>query len=230
MTDSRFDNLLAIDTATRKLQLAMMFGGDRTIKTSDVVTKSHGQILMARIQSLCESAALEPGRLDAIIVSIGPGSFTGLRIGLAAAKGLAVAAGIPLLGIGLFDLYAHRMKVSGLSGAVVIPSRKGEYYLALIDPAADTIDAQVVAEAELRMRTVGRVVYGLGFDPAGNLPNQSGLILGGELDYDAADLLNMGRERLLRGERSDLTRLEPLYFQKAIAEVRFDERHGTSDN
>jgi len=230
MSNDPFDNLLAIDTATRKLHLALMFSGDRVVKTVDAITKSHGQILMARIQSLCESAALAPNRLHGIIVGVGPGSFTGLRIGLAAAKGLAVAAEIPLLGIGLFELARHKMTTAGLSGAVIVPSRTGEYYFAAVGNASALPDVVVAAEAEMVGLAGGRTVYGMGFDPATQLADPGALSLGGELEYDGADVLYLGREKLLREERSDLNKLEPLYFQKAIAEVRFDERHGTDSD
>ena len=231
MSANEFDNLLAIDTATRHLHLAIMFGGDRVVKSSAVVTKSHGQILMTKIQALCESAALEPGQMQGIVVSTGPGSFTGLRIGLAAAKGLAVAAEIPLMGIGLFDLAQYKLDASSIAGTVIVPSRKGEYYLANLDGGrGSTFEVEIAAEGELSRLADSRMVYGLGFDPAKQLADSSALALGGELAYDGADLLYLGRECLLRGERSDLNTLEPLYFQKAIAEVRFDERHGTGQD
>ena len=230
MSETHFDNLLAIDTATKRLHLALMFGGDRVVKTVDAVTKSHGQILMARIQSLCDSAALRPNQLHGLIVGVGPGSFTGLRIGLAAAKGLAVAAEIPLLGVGLFELAAYKMAAAGLSGAVIVPSRKGEYYFATVENSSAPFEVAVVAEAELPGLADGRTVYGMGFDPATQLGEVGELSLGGELEYDGADLLYLGRERLVGGESSDLNTLEPLYFQKAIAEVRFDERHRTDSD
>ena len=106
MTDSTMQNILAIDTATHNLHLGLQYGGDRLIKSTNPLAKSHGQVIFKKIEELFESADLTPSDLHAIVVSIGPGSFTGLRIGLAAAKGIAVAAELPILGVQLFDLAA----------------------------------------------------------------------------------------------------------------------------
>ena len=119
-----FDNILAIDTATDILRLAIRFGGDRLVKSTEAVEKSHGQILFKKIRELMESAAIKPADLDGIAVGIGPGSFTGLRIGLAAAKGYCYALNIPLAGISTLCAGAGAYTNTAEKIAVIIDARR----------------------------------------------------------------------------------------------------------
>jgi len=226
MTRADLDNVLAIDSATRNLNLALRFGGDRSVKSSSIVEKTHGQIIIKKIEELFQSGGGNIDNLQAVVVSLGPGSFTGLRIGLAAAKGIAVAREIPLVGVGLFEIAARRLGAN--AGAhLLIPSRKGEYYVASADNTAPRHDSiQVVAESDLSALIGRGPVYGIGFDPVPVLSSIIPGLVGEELEYDGGDLLQVGLEKLRLPEPSDPAALEPIYLQKAIAEIRFDQRRG----
>lgn len=225
MTDTQYDNILALDTSTQRLILAVAYGGDRTVKSDNRVDKTHGQILLKKIDELLGSAELSTADLDALVVCVGPGSFTGLRIGLAAFKGIAVANGLPVVGINLFELAAY--KLSWETGAVnlLVPSRRGEFYIGTVDNG-EVIEEEtrIVIESDLLDRIENRRVYGLGFDPVAALPNLSIRQAGGELKYDGGDFVVLGREKLFAGKTADLAGLEPLYLQKAIAEANFERR------
>lgn len=226
MKKCKFDNVLAIDTATRKLNLALAYSGDRTVQSADLVDKSHGQIIIKKIDELFQSSALPRQELEAIVVSLGPGSFTGLRIGLAVAKGLAEAAAVPIVGINLFELAAHKLCRQPSTCHVIIPSRRGEVYVGTCrEGRIDTADINVRAVADL-VDCVGRdTIYGIGFNPADVFHGVVTDPGGGEVAYDGADFIVLGREKLLAGERPDLAGLEPMYLQKSIMETRFDQRH-----
>lgn len=226
MSRADLDNVLAIDTATQNLNLALRFGGDRSVKSSSLVEKTHGQIIIKKIEELFQSAGGNIDNLQAVVVSLGPGSFTGLRIGLAAAKGIAVARDIPLVGVGLFEVAARRLGANAMAH-VLIPSRKGEYYVGGVDNTAPRLDSiQVAAESDLSALIGRGPAYGIGFDPVPVLsPIIPGLV-GEQLEYDGGDLLQVGLEKLRLTEPSDPAALEPIYLQKAIAEIRFDQRQG----
>ncbi|MBD3257487.1 tRNA (adenosine(37)-N6)-threonylcarbamoyltransferase complex dimerization subunit type 1 TsaB, partial [candidate division GN15 bacterium] len=150
MTEREYHNLLAIDTSSKHLVLGLMFGGDRLVQSDNVVEKSHGVILLKKIEELMQSADLSVDLLQGIVVCTGPGSFTGLRIGLAAAKGMAIAAGLPVVGISLFDLFAYKMSGREERLHLLLPSRRGEWYLGTCE--AGVLGAEnihVVGEAEL---------------------------------------------------------------------------------
>jgi len=219
-----FRNVLAIDTATSQLHLAVLYEGDRSVKSSEVVPKTHGQILLKKIEDLLCSAGLSNRDLQALVVSLGPGSFTGLRIGLATAKGIAVARDIPIVGVTLFEVAVLCLKSFASRAHVLIPSRKGEFYVGTLrDGVIGESDVRVVEESELAVRVGGDQTYTIGYDPHLLVEGASGL-MAQALDYDAGHVLQVGLDKLNRGESSDLAALEPVYMQKAIAEIRFDQR------
>lgn len=91
--------LLAIDTAAPRLQLALQMPDGRIDSSVDDIAQGHAEILFSRIDTLLERNGLAYERLTRVAVTTGPGSFTGLRIGLSAARGLGLARAIPVLGI-----------------------------------------------------------------------------------------------------------------------------------
>ena len=225
MTTHEYNNILAVDTSTARLVLALGFGGDRLVQSDNTVDKSHGIVLMKKIEELMQSASLQVEELDGLVVCLGPGSFTGLRIGLAAVKGLAVAGNLPVVGVSLFELFAARYVNASYPVHLLIPSRKGEWYLgSLVDGAISEDNVRVVDEDKLR-DTVGQdLCHNLGFSIMEQLPGLHTDSTGGVFTYSGSDLLYLGRERLESGQTADLTELEPLYLQKAIAEKRFEQR------
>jgi tRNA threonylcarbamoyladenosine biosynthesis protein TsaB len=224
MTSRDYNCVLAVDTATRRLNLALLFGGDRSVQSGEVVPRTHGQIMMKKIDELFQSAGGAAGDLEAIVVALGPGSFTGLRIGLATVKGIAVARNLPIVGVTLFEIAAD--KIEHRQAWVVIPSRKDEFYVGLCrDGAIADDDVQIMSESVLAAAAGSEAVYTIGFDPddfASDLLKQ----IVRRFEYDAGDVLRVGLDKLRRGELADTVALEPVYLQKAIAEVRFDLRHG----
>jgi tRNA threonylcarbamoyladenosine biosynthesis protein TsaB len=226
VTEHEFNNILAIDTATRRLNLALLFGGDRAVQSGEVVARTHGQILMKKIDELFQSSDLQIENLEALVVSLGPGSFTGLRIGLAVAKGIAVARDLPIVGVTMFEVAADRIGQQDAAVHIAIPSRKDEFYVGVCrNGTVSDDDVRIMSETELAAAVGNDQVFTIGYDPedfGAELLKQTAR----GLAYDAGDVLRVGRDKLLRGERSDTISLEPAYMQKAIAEVRFDLRHG----
>ena len=95
--------LLAIDTATRLISLALHDGQSVAAESTWQTDQYHTAELAPQAALLLRRAGVEPARLQAIAVAIGPGSYTGLRIGLGFAKGLALAQGVPLVGVPTLD-------------------------------------------------------------------------------------------------------------------------------
>jgi tRNA threonylcarbamoyladenosine biosynthesis protein TsaB len=110
--------LLAIDTATRQISLALHDGATLRAEFTWPSENQHTVQLMPGIQRLLSQADVRVGDLTAYAVTIGPGSFTGLRIGVAAAKGMAAASDAPLVGVNTLE--------------VVIVAHPGTYSAALI--------------------------------------------------------------------------------------------------
>ena len=99
--------LLAIDTCTRRASIALR---DRAVLRAEMTWECERQetaLVAEKVQELLRSSRVEPGALGAVAVAIGPGSFTGVRCGLAIAKGIAVALDIPIVGVNAFDVIAY---------------------------------------------------------------------------------------------------------------------------
>jgi tRNA threonylcarbamoyladenosine biosynthesis protein TsaB len=157
---------------------------------------------------------------------LGPGSFTGLRIGIAAAKGIAVGLGIPVVGVHLFEMFAAMQGSAADSVHLLIPSRRGEWYVGTMrDGAVELDDISIVTDAEVPGCVNGDPVYGVGVDPA-EVFATAGLDSRGSFVFSGSDIIQLGKRKLQAGQVPDLVSLEPMYLQKAIAETRFDQRHG----
>lgn len=116
---------LAIDTARERLQLALRLADGATDILVMPVAKGHAELIMDAIASLLARNALAYADLDRIAVSTGPGSFTGLRIGLSVARGLGLALARPVIGVP--TLVALSLGRSG-PHALLVDARRGEAF------------------------------------------------------------------------------------------------------
>lgn len=138
--------VLAIDTTGPRLQLAVLRAGDSVDTSIDDIGKGHAELLFPRLDALLARHHLAYADLTRIAVTAGPGSFTGLRVGLAAARGLGLALAIPVLGIP--TLTALSLSGAGAS-AVIVDARRGEAYCQLFaGPGRPAAPAAVLPLAE----------------------------------------------------------------------------------
>lgn len=117
---------LAIDTAAPRLQLALLLADGRVDVVVEDIAKGHAEILFDRLDTLLARNRLGHADIGRIAVTTGPGSFTGLRIGLSAARGLGVARKLPVLGIP--SLLALSLGLPHGPVAVLLDARRGEAY------------------------------------------------------------------------------------------------------
>lgn len=224
MNDLTYQHVLAIDTSTSILRLALRFGSDRVVKLNEDIGASHGQMLIRKIQDLLDGAGVQTRQLSAIVICTGPGSFTGLRIGLAAAKGMAEALGIPIIGVSLFDIAA--LKLGNVAGEVciVVPFKRDECFVATLqDDLCDPERIEAVTIDRIGAFVKDRPVTSVGIKlPPEILSSESTVPPG--IEYDAADLLQVGTARLEAGDLDDISQLQPLYVQKSQAELRYEQR------
>lgn len=122
--------ILAVETSGSCGSVALVDGrgcrGEYSLNSS----RTHSRRLLSSIQGLLAACEVDWPQLDAIAVSLGPGSFTGLRIGLSSVKGLALATGKPLLGIGSLDALAAQAPFSPYPVCPLIDARKQEVFAA----------------------------------------------------------------------------------------------------
>ena len=126
--------VLALDTSTPTCAVAVI-DGERVLAQDDRPTEGrHGEVLLPRVRDVLAAAGLLPADLALIAVGSGPGSFTGLRIGLASAKGLALALSVPLRAVCSLRALAAGLPVRpGSLRAAALDAGKGEVFVAAFD-------------------------------------------------------------------------------------------------
>lgn len=144
-------NLLAIDTAAR-LCAACVYDMQTAQERGRMVLdlgKGHAEHVMPVIQKALRQAGLGYDDLDAVAVSVGPGSFTGVRVGVAAARGLAVALGIPAVGVTTLEALVMEARASFAGRAVLsVLGRPNALAMMYLDASASTRDGPRLASLE----------------------------------------------------------------------------------
>jgi len=142
--------LLAVDTCLDACSAALIEDGRVLAAVSEPMHRGHQERLAVMVRTLMTEAEVRFDRLDRLAATVGPGSFTGLRVGLAFAKGLSSALSLPLVGVGTLPALAE-----GRSGfvAAVIDARRGQVYLQAFrdDRALMAPDALSVETASARL-------------------------------------------------------------------------------
>ena len=231
-------NLLALDTSTTRAALAVVpaDGQGRAVEVaSPDPAARHGRSLVPAVRDLLARAGLAPADLGGLVVGLGPGSYTGLRIGLTAAKTLAYALGKPLAGFDGLDVIARNAPSDALCVHVIGDAQRGDLYLAEfrrerpLDPLLRLEPTRVVAldrwAAEL---PPGAFVLG----PALTVPRLAAILPSHARAPDDPEahwpnprhLVVVAREVWRSGRRDDPWFLEPVYLRRSAAEEQWD-RH-----
>ncbi len=226
--------ILALDTATLVSSVALAAPdrllGELTLQTR----KTHSERLMPHVEQLLALAETDKAAIGAIAVSIGPGSFTGLRIGLATAKALAYALRIPLVGVPTLAALAFGCPVPGALLAPTMDAQKGNIYLALYRWQAGDLEEVMppavldheAAAAELAARPGGAVVLGEAVALYGEAFRQAGVALAEPhvAMPRAGSVALLGARLLAAGVRHGAMDLEPLYIRRSEAEELWEKR------
>jgi tRNA threonylcarbamoyladenosine biosynthesis protein TsaB len=140
--------VLAIDSAGSSCSVAVGLG-ERILADKQIETLyGQAEALLPLVDSTMREAGQEPRALEAVVVTVGPGSFTGIRVGLAAARGIALATGARLIGVTSFTAVAAATAYSNLSEGrfllVALESRREDLYAQFFNPAGDPLAGPAV--------------------------------------------------------------------------------------
>ena len=148
--------VLAIDTALEACSAAVLDSDRREIVASETqaMQRGHAEALMPLIARVMDGAGVEFRELDRIAVTTGPGSFTGLRVGISAARGIALAAGKPAIGLTTLAAFAapHIAEDDTLPVVAAIDARHNNVYLQVFGPRGRTLVAPKVASLREAVR------------------------------------------------------------------------------
>ena len=139
--------LLAIDTSNRILSVALLTEDSRTFSKEKQMERGQGEALIPLIQELFNESKEKIENLDAIAVAVGPGSFTGVRIGLACAKAFGLALNIPIFGVTNLEAEAYGISTPV---TVVLDSKRGDYFVQHFDKGKATDEAHIESTDELK--------------------------------------------------------------------------------
>ena len=120
--------ILALDSATPVAGVALWEDGKLLREEFVNYKKTHSETLMPMVKQVLDACEKQIKQVNAIAVTIGPGSFTGLRIGLAAVKGMALALDIPVIGISTLEVMAHNFSYTDALVCPLLDARKKEVY------------------------------------------------------------------------------------------------------
>jgi tRNA threonylcarbamoyladenosine biosynthesis protein TsaB len=148
--------VLAIETATQVCSATLVHDGEVLAERTEIAPQRHAELLLPFVEDVFRAGATEPASCDAIAVSIGPGSFTGLRIGLSVAKGIAFGIQKPIIPVPTVEAVAYdtvRKTGDRTVVQVILPARKDEFYAARIHCAGE----QPVTEGSVSVFTTAEL-------------------------------------------------------------------------
>jgi tRNA threonylcarbamoyladenosine biosynthesis protein TsaB len=222
--------ILAIDTSTRVGSIALVEGP--LLKAQNIldIRATHNQRLLPGIERILTDAGWSLHDLDGFAVSLGPGSFTGLRIGLSIVKGLAWATGKPLVGVPTLDGLAANVSFVPYMICPILDARKGEIYAALYRQGDEGIPERLTSymaikpEEMLALISETTVIIGDGLLSHGDyLRRELGNLLVLAPPHlsviHASSLAWLGWHRLRSGEFEDVSSCTPLYVRPSEAEL-----------
>lgn len=141
--------LLAVDTSTVSCSVALLDGTRLLCEMTYGAGRTHSGHLMSMIDRVLDRCESKPGDIDGIAVTKGPGTFTGLRIGLSTVKGIAVAAGLPVIAVSSLAALAYPMKHTNRNVVTMIDARRGEIYYDRFDARRLAVDPSMGCEPKV---------------------------------------------------------------------------------
>ncbi|MCJ7656162.1 MAG: tRNA (adenosine(37)-N6)-threonylcarbamoyltransferase complex dimerization subunit type 1 TsaB [Candidatus Atribacteria bacterium] len=230
--------ILGIDTSTKFCNLGLIEDEDILIEcTINGLKKKHSSILVPAIKNLLKTIDLKIEEINGIAVSIGPGSFTGLRIGLSVAKGLCYARSLPLLGIPTLDAMAFPFKEIPYLICPVLESKKDEIYDVVfrggvslhkvMDYKCEDIQSLLFRLSPLKEKII---FSGDGIKKYRDIIKEKigkdALFIDSQLNLPVATIIAfLGLNKLKKGEKDNISTLSPFYLRKSEAEIIWEKKH-----
>jgi len=225
--------ILGIETSTKTSSVALTDGAKIRDEISLHLGLSHSEKLIALVDEILKRNGINIKYIDGIAVSIGPGSFTGIRVGVSTARGLAQSLDIPLVGIPSLDGLTFGIGTSGEVVCPMIDALRREIYTALYEGRKRLTPYQLIGIENWLGRLKDRVetilFLGDALDIYEDLIKDSlqkkARIVEKERRYaSAAKVADLGLEKLVSGEGKKYNEVFPLYIRRPEAEVKWEEK------
>ncbi|TWI71183.1 tRNA threonylcarbamoyladenosine biosynthesis protein TsaB [Desulfobotulus alkaliphilus] len=225
--------ILAADTTTASASVCVMEESKMLARRFRNPGQTHSRHLLPMIEGVLGDAGMDMRHLDALVTTLGPGSFTGLRIGVSTMKGLAMAKGLPMFGFSTLEVMAARFLSHPAPVCIMMDARRGEVYAQNFDVSGNIPKAMGPAVVASPHDVLAQIQGAFLFAGSGALlyrkeiMEQAGLqalwpgILAHEPDAGEAAFLAMaaGRDAALPPHL-----IMPLYLRKSDAELQWEKK------
>jgi len=223
--------ILAVDTATISCSVAIVDEDSLLAEVTIVREQTHSKHLMEMIQTVIGLSGLDAAEVDGFAVTIGPGSFTGLRIGIGSVKGLAVASGKPVVGISSLDALAMQVSPSPYLICPLLDARKGEVYFSRYRFQDGCLQQEIKENVSPPDKAVCDIIEPCVFVGSGARVYQDAVLdTIGKLAHfapfcrdtiRASTVAHLSMDRFRNAEVDDVDTLSPRYIRKSDAELNF---------
>jgi tRNA threonylcarbamoyladenosine biosynthesis protein TsaB len=227
--------VLGIETSTP--QSSVTLGSERGILAGASLSgRTHQETVLPALESLLRWSGLDLARVSGVAVGVGPGLFTGLRVGVQTAKTLAQVLNAPIVGLNSLDVLAYGVRHTDKLIAAVIDARRGEVFFALYR----AVPGGIVLASDYRVAPPGHLIAELEALGEDVLVVGDGAILyrkeieelGGKVELaspmrahpEASALVELSVPRFVREEKDKLSEVVPFYLRKSDAEIAWDQR------
>lgn len=223
--------ILAVDTSTQSGSVALLDNDSVLVEYLINVGVNHSETLLPAIERILSVTGTEMAKVDLLVLTVGPGSFTGLRVGASTVKGLALAADKPVVGVSSMDALALNVANSAITICPMLDARKKEVYTALYRSDRSGMPKKIVGEMvvdpETFLKGIDYEVIFLG-DGAINycrlikeiLPDRSYFALP-HLQYIKASAVGLlGINKFIEGDILDIMTFTPQYLRLSEAEIK----------
>ena len=214
--------ILAIDTSTAWCSVALSLDDCAPILRHELVSAGASQLLLPWVEELLSEANVKLAELDAIAIGIGPGAFTGVRLGVATVQGLAISNAVPVLPVASLDAVAAQLshthsfqKAKPNSFVVALDARMDEIYWAKYEMIDQKLPVRVAEihlskPEEINLLGIDHLMSGI----TQKLPSSS---LDSEIHITALGVLECALQMWSAGQQCHVQDLEPLYIRNKVA-------------
>lgn len=222
--------ILGIDTSSKVLSVALGKDDNIIIEENCLLDRRHSSLLVPKIEELLKKADLSIGAVDAFIVGLGPGSFTGLRIGVSAIKGFGIATNKPCVGVPSIDALALNADTDAAELIIpVIDAKRGQVYGAIYKKERGGI----IKKAGYFLMTIDKLMKKVKI-PAVFLGdalelyrqdiknlNKKSVFLEEKSWYPrAGNLIKLGIKNIKKSRKNGLSKIEPIYLYPRDCQVK----------
>ncbi len=221
--------ILGIDTSSKFLNIALSEDEDIIKEESHLLDRRQASQLIPIVKELLRKSGTPVKRIDAFVIGLGPGSFTGLRIGVSAIKGFGIATGKPCIGVASIDAIACNAEENDRDIIPIIDAKRGQVYAAIYRRKAGRVvrlsDYMVLPVAKLLKNIKQEPVF-LGdgvslYRDAILSADKKAIFLEEQYWYPGAgNIIRLGFSRIKKAKKPGLDKLTPLYLYPDDCQVR----------